>query len=450
MRFPQVRPAVSLAAGGFLVVSASSFGVVTAVTSASQPGAPALRQAGPAAAAPAVAQAQTSAVSGASAKQCEALNSSSGSSPSPSPSPSASKTTSASGTPSPSPSKTAGTSPGTVTTPSTNPSPTTTPTTTSPTVSPTDSTSDSSSASASASASDSTSAAATATSTPTASTSDVVTRDGGGTPIAATLLGLTQSDAASKIVDLCVSLQRDEASVARGHSAQWNVSVWATGGNVANVVLQLVTSPSSQKPKFTFGCSKEGTNSCSLGTADSGSQHTQLQAQVPVAATAASVHSVKLTVTGKGKSVKTYPKASVPIGVTAPTAASSTAGAGSASHPTPGTGVLTPAGVRSTLGVGGLPFVSATGARAALQPTLSPGGNASSLFPTLNPSGNSAQGGTSRIRSLADSLPGDASLMGAQYAGLVALALAFILSVTRFSIRRRQAAAGQSPAVPKA
>lgn len=225
--------------------------------------------------------------------------------------------------------------------------------------------------------------------------------------------------------------------------------MWASGGNVSKVVLHLATSPSSQKPKFSFGCSKEGTNSCSMGTVDSGSQHSQLQAQVPIAATATSVKSVKLTVTGTGSSLKTAPKASVPIGVTAPgaAAASSTSAGAGASHP--GVGVLTPAGVRSTLGVGGLPFVSATGARAGLQPSLSPGGNASSLFPTLNPSGRSGQGATSRIRSLGDSLPGDASLMGAQYAGLAALALAFILSVTRFSVRRRQAAA-RPPAGPNA
>lgn len=251
-------------------------------------------------------------------------------------------------------------------------------------------------------------------------------------------------------------MQRDEASVARGHSARWNVTVWSTNGSVGNVVVKLTTSPSSQKPRFTAGCAKEGTNSCSLGTVHSDSQHTQLQAQVPIAATATSVKSVKLTATGSGTKLQAKPTASVPIAVTAPPAsasasASATAGAGSAGPSTPGAGTLTPAGVRSTLGAGGFPFVGAAGAQAGLSPAVSPGGNASSLFPTLNPSSSGPNGpnGVSRIRSAADSLPGDASLMGAQYAGLIALALAFILSVTRFQIRRRQAA-GRPPASPHA
>jgi hypothetical protein len=245
-----------------------------------------------------------------------------------------------------------------------------------------------------------------------------------------------------------VKVQADEASVARGHSAQWKVSVSAENGSVSNVKLSLATSPSSQKPKFTTN----GTTTYSAGTVKPGSTKT-LQAQVHIAASATSVRSVKLTVASTGTRLNPGPKTAVPINVTAPKAkgtasaspsASAGAGAGGAGRATPGSGVLTPAGVRSTLGVGGLPFVSAAGAKPGLQPSLSPGGNASSLFPTLNPSGRPGSGGTSRIRPLADSLPGDASLMGAQYAGLVALALAFILSVTRLSIRRRQSAARSS------
>lgn len=258
------------------------------------------------------------------------------------------------------------------------------------------------------------------------------------------MLSLTRADAASK-TDLCVSAQRDEKSVPRGHTAQWNLSVWATGGNVGKVSLHLATSPSSQKPRFSYGCGKEGTNSCSVGTVDSGSAARQLQAQVPVAATATSVKSVKLTVTGLGTGVKPDPKAAVSIAVTAPgtgAKAGSTPSAGAGATP----GIPSPAGVNSTLPVGGLPYLNGSGSGS----TLSPGGNASSLFPTLHPGGGApgASGGGSRARMLADELPGNASLMGAQYAGLGALALAFVLSVTRLSIRRRRAA-GQ-PVRPQA
>jgi hypothetical protein len=256
-------------------------------------------------------------------------------------------------------------------------------------------------------------------------------------------------------VDLCVSLQSDEASITRGQTAQWNVSVWATGGNVSKVKLQLSTSPSSQKPAFSFGCGTNRTASCTIGTVDSGSQqHTQLQAHVPVAKTATSVKSVQLTVTGSGTGINPNPAASVPIAVTAPRAASSPSGSSRASTPSSttappstgttvgqpssvGTTVGQPSGVTSSLPVGGLPFLNGSGS------ALSPGGNASSLFPSLNPSTGSLPTvpghGNPRTRPVAEALPADASLEGAQYAGLGALALAFVLSVTRLSIRRRHA-----------
>ncbi|HEX6447955.1 MAG TPA: hypothetical protein VF060_00660 [Trebonia sp.] len=245
-----------------------------------------------------------------------------------------------------------------------------------------------------------------------------------------------------------MSLQRDQASVARGQKAQWNVSVWATSGSVTNVTLKLTTSPSSQKPVFSFGCNKNGTNSCTVGTVDSTSQPAQLQAQVAIAKTATSVNSVQLTVTGSGAGVSSDPKASVPISVTAlkasasPSASSSTSSSSSApgsASPGTTTTVPLPSAATSALPVGGLPFLNGSGS------TLSPGGNASSLFPTLKPSSPGVpsaanQGGQPHSQPVADTLPAEASVTGAQYAGLGALAVAFILSVTRLSIRRRHAA----------
>lgn len=102
------------------------------------------------------------------------------------------------------------------------------------------------------------------------------------------------------------------------------------------------------------------------------------------------------------------------------------------------TTVPQPSGVTSQLGVGKLPFLNGSGS------ALNPGGNASSLFPKLNPSSGSlptlSGHGSARTRQVAEALPADASVMGAQYAGLAALALAFVLAVTRLSIRRRHAA----------
>lgn len=426
MRFPHVRPTVSLTAGGFLVVSASSFGIVTVATSASQPGAD---RAGPPPAAQVqtvVAQAQTSAVSGASSKQCEMAK------PAGTPSPTGSSTTQPPNTPASS------TATAPTTTPANTGSGSTAPTTAStpaPTPDPSPTTTSSSGSTAGASPSD-TSGSGTAAA--------FNTRQSGSAPVAATLLGLTQADASSPQAYLCVSAQRDEASITRGRTAQWNLSVWAKGGNISSVILHLATSPSSQKPRFSNGCAaKEGTNSCAVGRVDSGSAARQMQAQVPVAATATSVKTVKLTFWGSSPEIKTGPKAAIAIAVTAPKPGGTTGAAGVGTV-TPGT--PTPAGVNSKLPVGRLPFL---GGGAGSSTTLSPGGNAASLFPTLHPGGvpGAADGG-SRARMTADELPGNASLVGAQYAGLGALALAFVLSVTRLSIRRRRTAGHHGGAQP--
>ena len=98
--------------------------------------------------------------------------------------------------------------------------------------------------------------------------------------------------------------------------------------------------------------------------------------------------------------------------------------------------------------MGVLPGISTT----PISPTLSPGGNAGNLFPTLQPSPGSSPSKNVKGRAVADStaLPEGASVVGASLIGLAALALAFVLAVTRFSIRRRPApsapgaAAGQS------
>ncbi|MBO0802873.1 MAG: hypothetical protein J2P25_07335 [Nocardiopsaceae bacterium] len=245
--------------------------------------------------------------------------------------------------------------------------------------------------------------------------------------------------------------------------------MWAEHGTVSAVKLALSASPSGQKPTFSFGCGKDdGTASCTLGAVDSTSSKRQMEARVTVSKTATSVKSVRLTLTGMGSNVTKKPTVSVPIAITAPSTSPSPSGSPSPSHSHPGSGsgsgsgARTPApepagagpvpggglpagpipggglpgGATSTLPAGGFPFPNGG-------PTLRPGGNASSLFPTLNPSAGAnppqpTGHGSSRARTVADTLPADASVAGAQYAGLGALALAFILAVTRLSIRRRQ------------
>jgi hypothetical protein len=77
-----------------------------------------------------------------------------------------------------------------------------------------------------------------------------------------------------------------------------------------------------------------------------------------------------------------------------------------------------------------------------VSPTLSPSGNAAGLFPTLQPKPTTstvppAAKAVTRPVANTSALPEGAPVVGAQLAGLAALALAFVLAVTRLSIRRR-------------
>ena len=184
----------------------------------------------------------------------------------------------------------------------------------------------------------------------------------------------------------------------RGQAAQWAVAAWTTGGNVPDVTIQLRATPASAgTPSFTFGCgSHDGTSSCDLGAVDATSAQRQLQAQVTVPVTAATVTSVSLTATGSAANLRTDPAASAAMTILTPP---------------------TPIGASPTLPVGTFPGVTAP----TLNPTLSPGGNASGLFPTLDPQSpdprpaadDGHQAGRQHVRA-----PGTgSSTLGAQVAG---------------------------------
>jgi hypothetical protein len=103
-----------------------------------------------------------------------------------------------------------------------------------------------------------------------------------------------------------------------------------------------------------------------------------------------------------------------------------------------------PASVTSPLPVGSLPRIP------NVSPTLSPGRNAAALFPTLDPTptaGLAQSTQKARTRPVADTsaLSEGAPVLGAQLAGLAALALAFVLAVTRLTIRRRPTPSKATP-----
>jgi hypothetical protein len=237
-------------------------------------------------------------------------------------------------------------------------------------------------------------------------------------------------------VSLCVAIQRYQTSIDRGQTARWIVSAWTEGGNVPDATVRLAATPTIVSGVFNFGCgSNDGTASCDLGEIDSTSAQRELEAQVVVPATDTSVTSVQLKVTGSAAHLTTEPKATVAIAVQAAAAGGSgTGGTTTNSNPLP---------------VGNLPFLNGSNNSNGSGSTLSPGGNAGGLFPTLSPSSPQSAGGSAKPAQRASAktvantsaLPLGAPVVGAQLIGLGVLALAFVLAVTRLSIRRRPAGA---------
>jgi hypothetical protein len=231
-----------------------------------------------------------------------------------------------------------------------------------------------------------------------------------------------------------VSVQRSQASISRGQQAAYVVRVSTeNNGSAADVTVALTAQPSGQKPKFTSGCAKgAGTASCAVSTV-SDKQPVSLKAQIPVAASATSVTSVKLIATASIVTTEkwTPPSAAETVGVTAASASPAKSPAGSS-----------PAGVSpgGALPLGPIPSLNGVFSQ------LIGAGNAAGLFPAINPSatpspsaGSQAPGGQRESRPVSGSSaiafvqPG----LTGQVAGLIALAVAILLTVTRLSLRKR-------------
>jgi hypothetical protein len=240
-----------------------------------------------------------------------------------------------------------------------------------------------------------------------------------------------------------VSVAASQSSIKRGQSAYYVVSVWAKDGSVSGVTLKLSASPTSQRATYSLGCgSEDGTATCDLGTVYSTSSARELQAQIPVASSATSVASVTLTATGAGTDVNTDPKAASGVSITA-------ASSGASSHASPS--ASSSPDDTSTLPDDDSSFPALNGSGSSYTSGGSytnSGGTASGLFPTINPSSQpspSSSSGRTAAQQAAEpaadttTLPLGTPVVAAQAAGLIVLALAFILAVTRLSVRRRPA-----------
>jgi hypothetical protein len=228
-----------------------------------------------------------------------------------------------------------------------------------------------------------------------------------------------------------VTVQRVKASVPRGQSAAYIIQVSTKGGgSAARVTVALTSRPSSQKPLFTGGCGdSNGAASCPV-SAVSDKQPVTLHAQIPVASDATSVTSVKLTATA---SVTTSAKWTPPAAAesVAVTAAAAPAG-GSSPSDTP------PAAPGTTLPLGPVPNLN------SVSSSLLGAGNAAGLFPAISPSATpSPSPGNGTDQRNAAPTAGSSAIafvqpgLTGQVAGLIALAVAVLLTVTRLSLRRR-------------
>jgi hypothetical protein len=226
-----------------------------------------------------------------------------------------------------------------------------------------------------------------------------------------------------------VTVQRSQSSVVRGQRAAYVVQVSTeNNGSASKVSVTLTAQPSSQKPTFTSGCAKgNGTATCAVSSV-SDKQPAKLQAQIPVAAGATSVTSVKLTaVASIVTSVKwTPPSAAETVAVTSASAAP----AKSSTGPSP----------QTTLPLGPVPNLNNIASQ------IIGAGDASGLFPAIGPSaspnsspGSRSQAGKGNSEPVSAASPVALTQPGltGQLAGLVALALAVMLTVTRLSLGRR-------------
>jgi len=226
-----------------------------------------------------------------------------------------------------------------------------------------------------------------------------------------------------------VSVQRSQASIKLGQQATYVVQVSTeNNGSASNVSVALTAQPSSQKPAFSSGCAKgNGTATCAVGSV-SDKQPATLHAVIAVASSATSVTSVTLTATASVvTSAKwTPPTAAETVSVTSASASPASSSAG----PSPST----------TLPLGPIPNLN------NISSQLIGPGNASGLFPAISPTASpnpspagGAQAGKQNAAPVSDASPvalGQPGLSG-QLAGLIALALAVLLTVTRLSLGRR-------------
>jgi hypothetical protein len=237
---------------------------------------------------------------------------------------------------------------------------------------------------------------------------------------------------------LCVSVQpfSSRAQIRRSHVVTYTVWVWSTHGSTKNVTVSAAVQQThgTAAPQFSV-CPDASGATCALGNLPQG-QADELHVRVAVRKDATIGHNVTLVAQAKAKNAASF-SASASVRIVPrrkPDPAATT--------PPPSTSPLPP-----------LPTIPAP---ALPDPLSSTGKNASGLFPTVSPqatAGPAARGtaaghkNTRRIRatSVSATLPLNMRLIGGQLAGLVVLAAAIAIAITRLSLRPQRPQDGDGP-----
>jgi hypothetical protein len=242
--------------------------------------------------------------------------------------------------------------------------------------------------------------------------------------------------------ELCISVTQPASSIQRGQAGTFTVQVWSknwtSGGSVT---VELATQPTSITPAFTSQdaavcppAAKSPPVECTMPVPLKQTQ--TLQVQVPVASSATSVSKVTLEALAVPAAATLTGSLSA-SGTAQVTAAPSKQPSSSTSPAKQSTKPLVQVGAGS-FGIGQLPGLNDAAS------SLIGVGNASGLFPQISPSTSPrpAPGANGGRNALADPpsklslLPLGMPVVTAQLIGLLALGVAFLLALTRLSLRR--------------
>lgn len=222
------------------------------------------------------------------------------------------------------------------------------------------------------------------------------------------------------------------ARIRRGHTVTYTVWVWSTHGSTKNVTVSAAVQQANgtATPQFSV-CPAPSGATCALGNLPQG-QADELHVRVAVRKDAIIGHHVTLIAKAKAKDAISFSASSSVIIIRRQPAPATT--------PPPSTSSLPPL---PTIPAPALPNPLSTGDPSGLFPTVSPQATAGSA--ERSTAGLRKNSHHIRATSVSATLPLNMRLIGGQLAGLVVLAAAIAIAITRLSLRPQRPEEGNDP-----